>query len=369
MKTIDTCLIFGTRSWARVLLGASVEAFSPRVRIMVVDDSFSDDFADWLKIEGLSGRVSISPCFPTLEKDEVGVAVVSNAAPLHSITTQQVLKAGYHAVVEKPLSFSMADSISLVDTARKSRRHLFSTNIPLFAGYLDDFRAQFVDKSVVSHAQVEWTDPAFEFRHGTRKSYDSATPLIFDVLPHITTILWALFEERPLTGDFGITVAKGGARVRIFFEYGGLPVTVNLARNADRRVRRIQIFSEEGNSGLDFSIEPPVIGSATRQSLSGKRPSVEMLEAVASSCLSESRDPRLTVKTNILANDLVEKVLHSYVEQQVMFLQISSKKRAVEADDSYRYARKEAKSVTKRLLPNLAADSPLRLFERYEEFQ
>lgn len=372
MKTIQICAIFGTRSWARVLLRASVEAFSPSVQIVAVDDSCSEHFAEWLKTDNLSVPVRISSRLPKLGKNEVGLAIVANSAPLHFSTTQRVLSAGYHAVVEKPLTFSRVDSLSLVDSANESHRHLFSTNIPLFTGYLHRFRAHCVAKSVIHRVQIDWTDPAFELRHGTRKNYDSATPLIFDVVPHTTSILWALFDEKSLGGNFDIVAAKGGAQVRIFFKYGDVPVTVNLARNADRRIRRIQVVSEEGNRGIDFSVGPPRIEQSTRQSASEKLPSVRMLEAVRSSCSSRYQDPRLTVKTNILANELVDKVIHSYVEQQVAFLQGPRRKQkeGADADNAYRYARKEAQSVSMRLKPNLTPGSALgKLLERYEEFQ
>lgn len=370
MKTVEIYAVLGTRSWARVLLRASVEAFSPNLPIIAVDDSSSEHFAEWLKTEKLSGPVQISPRLPKLGKNEVGLAIVANAAPLHFSTTQQVLNAGYHAVVEKPLTFSSVDSLLLVDSAKEFQRHLFSTNIPLFAGYLHSFRAHSVAKSVIRRVQIDWTDPAFELRHGTRKNYDSATPLIFDVVPHITSILWALFDERVLAGDFDITVGKGGAQVRISFKYGDVPVTVSLARNADRRIRRIQVVSEDGNRSLDFSVDPPRIERQTLQLASEKLPSVAMLEAVRSSCSSRYQDPRLTVKTNILANELVDKVIDSYVEQQVAFLQRPRRMHKADADNAYRYARKEAQSVSRRLMPNLRPDSALlKLLERYEEFQ
>lgn len=370
MKPIDTCLILGTRSWARVLLRASIAAFSPTVRIVVFEGSTSQGFVEWLKAEGLSARVSITPHVPRLEKKEAGLAIVANSAPLHSLTTRQVLQAGYHAVVEKPLSFSKEDSLSLVERAMDFRRHLFSTNIPLFAGHLDGLRAYCSAQSRLTLVQIEWMDPAFELRHGTRKNYDSATPLIFDVLPHITTILWALLGEKPLGRHSEISVAEGGARTRILFEYGDVPVAVNLARNAERRIRHIRVSSEDGDTSIDFGAEPSRMEHLTPHLATGKLPSVQMLEAVASSCLSPRQDPRLTVKTNILANELLDTLAQSYVEQQITFLGKSWKVQEMVADDAQRYARKEAQAVSTRLLKSLEHDSPVRrLFERYEEFQ
>ena len=352
------------------MLRASVAAFPYSTRIVVFDDSTSQGYAEWLKDRGLSARVSVTGLLPQLEKNEAGLAIVANSAPLHFQTTRQVLRAGYHAVVEKPLTFSKEDSLSLVERARYFRRHLFSTNIPLFAGHLDGLRDHCSAQSRITLVQIEWMDPALEFRHGTRKNYDSATPLIFDVLPHIITILWALFGEKPLGADSEISVKEGGARNRILFEYGDVPVVVNLARSAERRVRHVRVSSENGDSSIDFGAEPSGSTHLTPDLAAGKLPSVQMLEAVASSCLTSRQDPRLTVRTNILANELLEKLIHSYVEQQTIFLGKSSKMQEMAEDKAQCYARREAQAVSARLVQTLEQDSTVRrLFERYQEFQ
>src|SRR4051812_45307233 len=120
-----------------------------------------------------------------------GIALIVNSAHEHRRSAESVLDAGYHAVCEKPVTFSRHDTLQLLARATELGLELFCTNTYLFAEYLDIFRRDWLRGRALSELELTWADESAEIRHGEAKSYDSSVPVIFDVLPHVASVVVA----------------------------------------------------------------------------------------------------------------------------------------------------------------------------------
>ena len=296
-----------------------------------------------------------------------GVALIVNSAHEHRRSVECAFDAGYHAVCEKPLSFARHDTLQLLARAAELGLKLFCTNTYLFADYLRAFRRDWLRDRTFSELQLTWSDPSGEIRHGAAKGYDSSVPVIFDVLPHVASIVLA--THGPMTFDRScIAVAHGGRAVRAQFSGGDLAVRASMSRNAARRTRLLRFCGPTGQVTIDFATEPGVVSldeaqggvSADPAWHSTRKPIAQMLDSVKASFEDGALDDRLGTEPALLGHDLVDGVAESYVQQQIDFLVSAGRGGAGSGDDDFAYAAKEAQAIRQRGLPQLPHGSPLR---------
>ena len=289
-----------------------------------------------------------------------GVALIVNSAHEHRGAVENVLDAGYHAVCEKPLAFSRHDSLGLLARADGFGLRLFCTNTYLFAEYLHALRRDWLRGREFSELQLTWADASDETRYGDAKSYDSSVPVIFDVLPHVASIVLA--THGPLSFDrSSIAVERGGSAVKAQFAGGELTVTASIARNAARRTRRLRFSGPAGQVTLDFATEPGLASLDQDESVcvdpaweSRRKPIAQMLDSVKAYFDGGELDRRLGADAALLGNDLIDAVAESYVQQQIDFLVRESSR-----GEDFAYASKEADAIRLRVLPQLPPASPL----------
>lgn len=366
-KGVDSWLVVGTKRWARVMASELCAFLPAETAILMHGDPFDRGIQQWLIDSGLENRIRIVGDFPDCPVSLTGVAFVVNSAHLHKTTVEAAMAAGYHVVGEKPLAFSRHEVCDLMDMAASLGLELFSTNTYLFAGYLENFKCNWLSDRKFARVRVAWTDPRHERRSGAEKSFDSGVPLIIDVLPHVANILLSTigeFKAVPVSAEF----CNGGSRALLSYQSGELTIEVEMARNVSERLRLIEFFSENYKVSLDFSSEPGVIieNSARGVPLDcdwtrSDRPIRAMLLSIREFFSSGLLDPRLRCLASLQGLDLIDGVIASYVESQLSLF--SDRKnllapRIRPAD--YAYAVKEVESLSTRVLPYLAENHPLR---------
>jgi predicted dehydrogenase len=292
-----------------------------------------------------------------------GVALIVNSAHEHRRSVERALDAGYHAVCEKPLTLSRQDSLRLLAHADERGRKLFCTNTYLFADYLRAFRRDWLRGRTFPELELTWADARAEVRHGEAKSYDSGVPVIYDVLPHVASIVLATHGRF----DFdraGIAVEAGGSAVTAQFAGPDLTLRARIARNAARRTRVLRFCGPAGAVTLDFTAEPGVVRVDRGPAVcadpawpSRRRPIAQMLDSVKAYFAGGELDARLGADAALLANALIDGVAESYVQQQIDFLGAADRERAGVAGSAY--AAKEADAIRQRALPELGEESPL----------
>lgn len=325
----------------------------------------------WLNSTGLRQRVRVTDRPPVCSPSDTGVAFVVNSAYLHGATIEELLDAGYNVISEKPMTFSAADTRHLVAVAGSLNLRLFCTNTYLFPDYLRLFRRAWPKSERISRIHVTWTDPAGEARHGDAKSYDSAVPVIFDVLPHIANIVVAVHGPvTPVSSE--VRVERGGAEVFLTYGCDAVTVQATVGRNGAGRQRIVKLSGGNGKAVLDFSTEPGTISvdggprvPADPDWSQKERPIGAMLASVLAYFEGGAEDARLSADFAILGNELIDAVAIDYARQQAAYLARSDRGTAVSGDGAdLAYADKESRSIARRALPFLSPDSPLRLFAR-----
>jgi predicted dehydrogenase len=363
---IDRWLVVGSRRWARIMAAELCASLAPDRSIQLQASRSDAGLLEWWSASPCKQRIEIVEQPVPCGASTTGVALIVNSAHEHRRSAESALDAGYHAVCEKPLTFSRPDTLQLVARAADLGLELFCTNTYLFADYLDVFRNDWLRGRTFSELELIWADASAEIRHGEAKSYDSSVPVIFDVLPHVASIVVATYG--PLSFDrSSLAVAQGGSAVTAQFDGGDLTVRAIMSRNSARRTRLLRFRGPAGQVTIDFTIEPGVVSLDREQAVcvdpdwpSRRKPIAQMLHSVKACFEGGAIDARLGVETALLGNDLIDGVAESYVQQQTDFLLAAGRLRDGSRGEDFRYAAKEADSIRQRALPQLPQASPLR---------
>jgi predicted dehydrogenase len=357
---VDRWLVVGSRRWARIMAAELCARLAPGCSIHLQGSRGDAGLLEWWEASPHKQRIELveqpAPC----EGSTTGVAVIANSAHEHRGSVERVLDAGYHAVCEKPLTFSRGESLQLLARAAGLGRELFCTNTYLFADYLHVLRRDWLQGRTFSELELTWADAGGEVRHGEAKSYDSSVPVIHDVLPHVASIVLAT-HGRFTFDRSSIAVARGGSAVTAQFDGDDLTVRAGLARNAPRRARLLRFSGPAGRVTLDFAAEPGVVSVGDEEGVgvdpdwdAKPRPIAQMLESVMAHFECGVLDDRLGADAALLGNELIDAVAESYVQQQIESLAAGSR------GDDFAYAAKEADAIRRRALPQLPQASPLR---------
>lgn len=359
---IDRWLVVGSRRWARVMAAELCTHVAPDRPIQLQGSRTDTTLRDWWSASPHKERIEIVERPIPCEGSATGVALIINSAHEHRDSVASVLDAGYHAVCEKPLTFSRHDSLQLLARAEALGLELFCTNTYLFADYLTVFRRDWLQDRAYPELELTWDDAAQEVRHGEPKSYDSSVPVIFDVLPHVACVVLATHGPFSFYRS-SIAVADGGSVVTAQFDGDDLTVRARLSRNSQRRTRLLRFSCPGGEVTLDFADEPGVVSLDQQPGVcvdpaweSKRRPIAEMLHSVRARFEGGKPDRRLRADAALLGNDLIDGVAESYVQQQLDFLEAST---SADGED-LAYAAKETDAIRRRALPQLAQGSPLR---------
>ena len=308
---------------------------------------------------GLAERIEIVdrpvPC-----GESTGVALVVNSAHEHREAVESVLEAGYHVVCEKPLTFSRDDSLRLLARAAGMGLKLFCTNTYLFADYLHVLRRDWLHGRAFAELELIWADATREVRHGEPKAYDSGVPVIFDVLPHVASIVLA--THGPFTFErTSVAVAHGGSTAMTAFHGHDLTVRARISRRSERRTRLLRFSGPGGEVALDFTAEPGVVSRDEKPGVcvdpaweAKRKPIAQMLDSVKTYFDGGALDDRLDAGAALLGNALTDAVAEGYVQQQIDFLSDVSS-----PDEDVVYAEKEAAAIRQRALSHLPHGSPL----------
>jgi len=367
MSCIDQWLIVGGRRWARIIANELCAMLAPNATIMLLGDPKDIDFLNWWKSNPHKEQLKIVDQIESCCLPKIGVAIVANSAYLHHSSIETALDARYNVISEKPLTLSKLESSTLLGKAKKLGLKLFSANTYLFADYLRVFQKNCLSGKKISHLDIQWADPIVETRYGERKRYDSSIPIIYDVLPHVASIVMATYGEVNIIKS-SIKVSKGGNEVELRIACEDLMITISLARDSLSRKRLIRFSGIELDVTLEFTEEPGVVSFAGQSPVicdldwtSKRKPIAEMLYCVKNYFEEGIMDDRLCSDAALLGNELIDSVANDYVDQQISYLNLEYQPQIqIIHDLNLAYAARESISLKKRVIQYLSKDSPLR---------
>jgi predicted dehydrogenase len=243
----DVAIIGGGR-WGRVILSVLATSDLPLDRITMVTRHNTA-----LAQSVVSRLASRCPIRIVSElSDSPFAAIIAKAARSHYETARDLISQGNHLLIEKPVVLTLPEARHLLALAHAAHTVLLPGLSYRFCSYLHSFARRVATLQPVTGFVLRWSDPPGEIRHGEQKTYDASINVADDVMPHIWTILSALFPQ----AVFSVTSCKttrGGKSAAFALDAGRLKGSVTLERDSDRRRRTIQLSTP---ASLDFSIEP-----------------------------------------------------------------------------------------------------------------
>jgi predicted dehydrogenase len=184
--------------------------------------------------------------FASLEEfsDAVDAATIATPTPTHFAIAEQLLLAGKHLLVEKPITETTSDARKLVELSQKTGRILQ-------VGHVERFNP------VMSKLEELLTQPRFIEAHRLspypNRSIDIG--VVLDLMIHDLEIILHLVRSPVKSIDaVGVAVLSKGediATVRLHFE-NGCVANVTASRISMEKLRKIRIFQREGYVSLDY---------------------------------------------------------------------------------------------------------------------
>jgi predicted dehydrogenase len=176
--------------------------------------------------------------------DGIEAATIATPTPTHFSIAEQLLKAGKHLLVEKPITETTQDARKLVELAHTAGRILQ-------VGHVERFNP------VMSKLEELLTQPRFiaaeRLSPYPNRSIDIG--VVLDLMIHDLEIILHLVRSPVKSIDaVGVPVLSRGediATVRLHFQ-NGCVANVTASRISPEKVRKIRIFQREGYVSLDY---------------------------------------------------------------------------------------------------------------------
>ncbi len=188
------------------------------------------------------------------EVDAVSIAVPT---PEHARVGAEVIAAGVHSLMEKPLAATLTEGEMLAEAAQ---RHA----VILQVGHLERFNP------VLDEVRRLLSTPRFIECHRLSpfggRGVD--TDVVFDVMIHDLDLILSIVDQ-PLLAVESVGVAVLGDKVdianaRFRFE-GGCIANVTASRVSFKRERKLRIFQEDAYVSMDLEASSAVIASRGNQ--------------------------------------------------------------------------------------------------------
>jgi predicted dehydrogenase len=202
----------------------------------------------------LRERIQVSSDWPRSCGDR-SAAIVVNAARDHEQAVDWALDAEMPVLVEKPIALDAGSAQRLADRARRGSIRFAAAHVFLFASYLERLAVLVSRERDIRAVRVCWTDPRGENRYGDEKRFDPGLPVFADWLPHVSSIVGTLLPGGRHSCE-RLRLLRGGAHLELDLTVGGVPCSVQLVRNGERRQRVIEVAASDRMLQLDFSAEP-----------------------------------------------------------------------------------------------------------------
>tara|TARA_B110001450_G_C17656706_1_gene495565 strand:- start:1719 stop:2939 length:1221 start_codon:yes stop_codon:yes gene_type:complete len=309
--------VFGGGRWARVLLGVFLAKTKSNVKFTVHTKHLVGDMRLWINNNGFGDRVFVTDADPDFFGSRYKAAVVVNSVGGHKRSAKMAIAAKVPVLVEKPMTPTFEETLALIQSAKGNGTLLSSSWVFLYASYIDNFIEQLGSADDIQKVRFNWTDKFAEPRYGEIKSFDAATPVFKDVLPHVLSILSKIFKNQ--TFEFGsCKVSRGGCCVEIVIFISNVECCLMLERNSDKRRRKIFIKGHK-DFELDFSVEPGIIsidGHASSGDLywsSSPSPLGKMVMEFLTEVESDKFDQQDTDKLALSTSKLIDEIEPAYL--------------------------------------------------------
>ena len=246
----------------------------------------------------------------TLEEfsDAVDAATIATPTPTHFPIAQQLLKAGKHLLVEKPITETTEDARKLVALSRETGRILQ-------IGHVERFNP------VMSKLEELLTQPRFIEAHRLSPYPNRSIEIgvVLDLMIHDLEIILHLVRSPVKSIDaVGVPVLSRGediATVRLHFE-NGCVANVTASRISPEKLRKIRVFQREGYVSLDYQNQTGEIYRLTGGKIVREEVEIEKDEplkrelAAFVECARQGKQPKVSGFEGAAALELAVEITH-----------------------------------------------------------
>lgn len=238
----------------------------------------------------------------------VDAATIATPTPTHFPIAKQLLEAGKHCLVEKPITDSTADAKALSDLAQRAGLVLQVGHIERFNPVLQALEARLTQaKFIESHRLSPYPNRSIEIG------------VVLDLMIHDLEIVLHLVRSPVVSVDaVGIPVLSKGediANARIRFE-NGCVANLTASRISPEKMRKIRVFQHNAYLSLDYQNQTGEIhrldgGRITREEVEIEKD--EPLKREIASfvrCAREGAKPEVTGYEGAAALDLAIRITH-----------------------------------------------------------
>tara|TARA_B100000795_G_C22775140_1_gene429683 strand:+ start:75 stop:1286 length:1212 start_codon:yes stop_codon:yes gene_type:complete len=258
LENVDSQIaVFGGGRWARVLLGVFIVNTNPNIKFTVHTKHLTEVMRRWINKNGFMDRVFVTEADPDFIRSRYKAAIVVNSVGGHKKSAQMAINAKVPVLVEKPMAPSFEETFALIKSAKDNGVLLSSSQVFLYASYIDNFIDNLGSINDIKCIKLKWTDELAEKRYGEVKSFDSSIPVFKDVLPHLLSILSKILKNNAF--EFrSCSVSRGGCCAQIIIFIANVECCLTVERNSNKRRREI-LVKGKNDFVLDFSTEPGII--------------------------------------------------------------------------------------------------------------
>lgn len=263
-------LIVGGGRWGRVWAKVAAAARGSCEEIAVLSRNHYHQVSDWaISTPDLNRLLIVTDMDSALRGiGKPDVTIIASRPIDHVDDATEALDAGSHVLVEKPISNDVAAArrLALHATKRKLRLGIgtefaFLPALHFLARKLSQADPQ-KEIEAIGNIRILWSDPTHENRYGSQKRTHSEISLLEDILPHVVSILKVLLPE----AAFKIAAAHNNATSgeMVLTDGTGRRFDCVCSKEAEHRLRLVQIDFKGALVTLDFGSEPPVIHDGAR---------------------------------------------------------------------------------------------------------
>lgn len=354
MQNLDNLLIAGGGRWARVLVGVLMDLIPSTTKLTIYSRNNCAAMKGWVAEQPFKSEIDVVNTLPYLSRGALNAVIVANAVHDHDDVVEWALNNGYHALVEKPICLSLSRAQYLAELAKEKSSYLATAHVFLYASYIEQFRKCLDGCDEITSVQIDWADPKLEKRYDELKKYDSSVPVYVDGMPHVISILYALFGKEPIECN-AVELLDGGASVTVHLNYGKKTCKIKLVRNGALRKRLFQIQLSSGLKSCDFGVEPGVIYTDNLQVKNdfnwdkNATPLYLLLKQFLRGVTSRQLDPRLDLSIGLVVVEIIEKIQPLYMKAFYQWLVNELKKdKKIIITAELKYALTEILAIEKR---------------------
>lgn len=253
--------VIGGGRWGRIIVSILATMDLAFDQVVIVTNINAENMQRLIRLlpSKASTPFTIVPSLNNLlTEHNVKAAIIVNDARQHFSTAARLLVSRIPTLIEKPLALSKTQAQTLLSNSINSGVCLLPGLQYRFCSYIHDFAShikRFCKKP--RSFSVIWSDQANEIRYGETKTYDSSIDVAQDVMPHIWSILFTIFQQTAILFNSCQISNKGHyANFSITMD-GIIPGHIVLERDATQRQRLIVIkFDKKNTLSMDFSTEP-----------------------------------------------------------------------------------------------------------------